>query len=114
MQQPNFPELFRPGITFDELIAAYDQLQLRFGDPALHAVYGGGCRQSPAICFVFMNPTGRNRTSQPGWEGIHVPWIGTGRIWRIFASLELLPEEVAARVIPLKPDDWTPELAEEL
>ena len=114
MQPSSCPEFFHPGMAFDELTAAYDRLQLRFGDPALHAVYGGGCRQSPALCFVFMNPTGRNRTAQPGWEGIHAPWIGTGRVWRIFASLGLLPEELAARVISLKPDGWTPALAEEL
>ena len=48
-----------------DLYKEYDKLQLEYGDKSLHSIYNGGCMEKPNICFVFMNPTGRNIASLP-------------------------------------------------
>ena len=35
------------------------------------SIYNGGCTENPNICFVFMNPTGRNIASFKEWKGIN-------------------------------------------
>ena len=47
-------------MTLDELKKEYDILQLKYGATELDSIYNGGCTDNPNICFVFMNPTGRN------------------------------------------------------
>ena len=44
----------------EELNKYYDELQLKYGDKNLDAIYNGGCKNNPRICFIFMNPTGKN------------------------------------------------------
>lgn len=34
--------------------------------------------------FVFINPTKRNISSDPFWQGPRFPFIGTKQVWRIF------------------------------
>ena len=46
------------------------------------------------ICFIFMNPTGRNMAVDPGWKGKRSPWIGTKNIWKLFYSIGLLDEKI--------------------
>ena len=72
----------------------YDKLQKIYGDPSLHSIYNGGCDENPDICFVFMNPTGRNIASSKEWKGRKSPWIGTKNIWTLFHSLGLVDEEI--------------------
>ena len=62
----------------------YDKLQNKYGSEELDSIYNGGCENSPDICFVFMNPTGRNIASSKDWTGRKSPWIGTKNIWKLF------------------------------
>lgn len=53
-----------------DLNEQYDAMQLKFGAPEFRSIYNGGCDDSPDICFVFMNSTGKNIASNPAWTGI--------------------------------------------
>ncbi len=87
----------------------YDKLQKIYGDPSLHSIYNGGCEDHPDICFVFMNPTGRNVASAPDWKGPHHPWLGTKQIWDLFYAVDLMDEEIYQEIKSIKPTSWTPE-----
>ena len=58
-------------MVLEDLNNKYDRLQKKYGDKSLHSIYNGGCTNNPDICFVFMNPTGRNIASSPDWDGPH-------------------------------------------
>lgn len=87
----------------------YDKLQKIYGDQSLHSIYNGGCEDHPDICFVFMNPTGRNVASAPDWKGPHHPWLGTKQIWDLFYAVDLMGEEIYQEIKSIKPTSWTPE-----
>lgn len=54
-------------MTIKDLNPEYDKLQKKYGAKELDSIYNGGCQNNPDICFVFMNPTGRNiASSKPG------------------------------------------------
>jgi len=63
-------------MKISELNTEYDKLQMQYGAQELMSIYNGGCTNNPDICFVFMNPTGRNIASDPNWKGRRSPWIG--------------------------------------
>lgn len=92
----------------------YDKLQKIYGDPNLHSIYNGGCEENPDICFVFMNPTGRNIASQPGWKGPFHPWLGTKQIWDLFFATNLIDEDVYNKIKSLKGNEWTQEFCNEV
>ena len=52
-------------MEISELNTEYDKLQLPYGAKELMSIYNGGCTCNPDICFVFMNPTGKNIASDP-------------------------------------------------
>ena len=54
-------------MTLNELNEKYDEMQYKYGDPKLKSIFYGGCMETPDICFVFMNPTGKNIASYPEW-----------------------------------------------
>lgn len=87
----------------------YDKLQKIYGDPSLHSIYNGGCELLPKICFVFMNPTGKNIASNPDWLGPHYPWLGTKNIWDLFMATNLLDKDIYQEIKNIKGKDWTPE-----
>ena len=87
----------------------YDKLQKIYGDSNLHSIYNGGCEENPDICFVFMNPTGRNIASLPGWKGPYHPWLGTKQIWDLFFATNLLDKKIYQEIKSLKGNEWTPE-----
>ncbi len=89
----------------------YDKLQKIYGDPSLHSIYNGGFEENPDICFVFMNPTGRNVASMPGWTGPYHPWIGTKNIWDLFIAVNLLDKDIYDEIKSIKGSEWTPEFA---
>jgi len=89
----------------------YDRLQLVYGDPSLHSIYNGGKEENPDICFVFMNPTGRNIASLPGWQGPYHPWIGTKNIWDLFIAINLLSPRIYKNIKEIKGNEWTPTFA---
>lgn len=92
----------------------YDKLQKIYGDPTLHSIYNGGCEENPNICFVFMNPTGRNIASLPGWPGPYHPWLGTKNIWDLFYAVNLLDEDIYNSIKSIKGSEWTPEFSKQV
>ena len=99
-------------MQIEKLKAEFDLLQKRFGDPNLSSIYGAGCLQKPDICFVFMNPTGRNVAADPDWQGLRAPWIGAKNVWKLFAKLNLIPEELFQSIQTMRADEWTPNFAQ--
>lgn len=89
-----------------QLHKEYDKLQLKYGDPTLSCIYGAGCIENPDIMFIFMNPTGRNISSIPSWEGLRAPWIGTKQVWDIFENLGLLQSHIYLKIKNIKSQEW--------
>ena len=81
-------------MILEDLQIQYDKLQKKYGAKELNSIYNGGCDNNPDICFVFMNPTGKNIASSKDWKGIRAPWIGTKNVWDLFYSLGLLNEKI--------------------
>ena len=98
----------------EELVKKYDKMQKKYGDPKLDSINFGGCLENPDVCFVFMNPTARNVTSQKTWKGIKSPWVGTKNVWTLFNKLGLIDNEIYTRIRSIKGSDWTYEFAEEV
>ena len=97
-----------------ELNKEYDKLQLKYGAKELDSIYNGGCDNNPDICFVFMNPTGRNVASDKSWKGLKSPWIGSKNIWDLFYEVRLLDEDIYFKIKSIKGKDWTEEFASEV
>ncbi len=66
-----------------------------------------GRRKEPKLALLFINPTARNVSSDPAWEGPRYPFIGTLQVWRVFARAGLMPEKYGR----LAKEDWTEEFA---
>ena len=98
-------------MSLDDLKKEYDKLQLKYGAKELDSIYNGGCDNNPDICFVFMNPTGKNIASSKSWKGLKSPWIGTKNIWDLFYALNLLDKEIYDKIKSIKGTDWTEEFA---
>lgn len=101
-------------MKLEDLKPQYDKLQKRYGAKELDSIYNGGCTKNPDICFVFMNPTGRNIASSKEWKGRKSPWIGTKNIWDLFYKLDLMDEKIYKKIKEMKPSNWTEEFAEEV
>lgn len=98
----------------EDLIPKYNKLQEKYGAKELDSIYNGGDTENPDICFVFMNPTGRNIASSKEWKGRKSPWIGTKNIWDLFYRLDLMDEEIYRIIKNIKPNEWTEDFAEEV
>ena len=96
----------------EDLKYQYDKLQMKYGAKELKAIYNGGCINNPDICFIFMNPTGKNIASNPNWKGRRLPWIGTKNIWKLFYKLDLLDEKIYEEIQKRKPQDWDESFAD--
>ena len=101
-------------MNLNSLNKEYDKLQKIYGDPNLHSIYNGGCETNPDICFVFMNPTGKNIASLPDWKGPHHPWLGTKNICDLFFAVNLLDENIYQEIKNKKGSEWTPLFAKEV
>lgn len=101
-------------MTLEELKPKYDKLQTKYGAKELDSIYNGGCDNHPDICFVFMNPTGRNIASSKEWKGLKSPWIGTKNIWDLFMELDLLDKEIYSAIKSMKASEWTEEFADKV
>ena len=101
-------------MKLEDLKTEYDKLQLKYGAPELDSIYNGGCISNPDICFVFMNPTGRNIASNKEWKGLKSPWIGTKNIWDLFYRLNLLDKDVYDNIRSIKGCEWTEDFAIEV
>ncbi len=101
-------------MKLEDLKPKYDKLQKKYGAKELDSIYNGGCTENPDICFVFMNPTGKNIASSKKWKGIKSPWIGTKNIWDLFFKLNLMNEKIYKNIKEIKANEWTEEFAEEV
>lgn len=101
-------------MKLEDLKIKYDKLQRKYGAKELDSIYNGGCTENPDICFVFMNPTGRNIASSKEWKGIKSPWIGTKNIWDLFYRLDLMDEKIYRTIKTIKGSEWTEEFAKEV
>ena len=101
-------------LEIDKLNIKYDSLQKKYGAKELDSIYNGGCVNNPDICFVFMNPTGRNVASLKSWKGRKSPWIGTKNIWKLFYNINLINEELLNEINSKKPNDWNYEFADKV
>lgn len=97
-----------------DLQREYDRLQEQYGAKELTSIYHGGCTRHPDFCFVFMNPTGKNPASSKSWKGLKAPWIGTKNIWDLFASIDLLDDNIYKRIKGMKGSMWTETFASEV
>ena len=101
-------------MKLEELKIKYDKLQKKYGAKELDSIYNGGCTNNPDICFVFMNPTGKNIASSKEWKGIKSPWIGTKNIWDLFYQLNLMNEDIYKEIKIKKSSEWTEKFADKV
>lgn len=99
-------------MDLEDLNKEYDKLQKRYGAKELSSIYNGGCTKNPDICFIFMNPTGKNIASLPNWKGLKAPWIGTKNIWKLFFKVNLIDEEIFNQIQEKKSNEWDEDFAE--
>lgn len=90
----------------EKLNKSYDRLQKKYGAKELDSICNGGKINNPDICFVFMNPTGRNVASLKSWKGRKSPWLGTKNIWKLFNSVGLMDDSIYEEILSKKPKDW--------
>jgi len=57
-----------------------------FPENKLVPILSGGMTKKPKLMFVFINPTYRNISSDPSWEGKRRPWTGTKYVWKVFSQ----------------------------
>lgn len=98
-------------MVLKDLIKEYDKLQNKYGAKELDSIYNGGYENNPDICFVFMNPTGKNIASSKEWKGLKSPWLGTKNIWDLFVELDLLDKDIYKEIKSKKGSEWTEEFA---
>lgn len=98
-------------MSLKDLEKEYNKLQKKYGAKELDSIYNGGCIDNPDICFVFMNPTGRNIASNKSWKGLKSPWIGTKNIWDLFYELDLLDKDIYNKIKTIKGSQWTEQFA---
>ena len=101
-------------MKIEDLKIKYDLLQNKYGDKSLDSIYNGGCENNPDICFVFMNPTGRNIASKKEWLGRKLPWIGTKNIWKLFYDVGLVDDGIYEEIRSKKPKEWDYEFADKV
>ena len=99
-------------MKISDLNPEYDKLQQEYGAKELTSIYNGGYTNNPDICFVFMNPTGKNIASSPNWKGRKSPWIGTKNIWKLFYRIGLLDERIYVEIQKRKPQEWDEKFAD--
>jgi hypothetical protein len=97
---------FLPFMQIRKLHSEFDRLQKKFGNRNLNAIYGAGCVKKPAVCFIFMNPTGRNVASNKKWNGLRAPWLGTKNVWKLFYEAGLLKKELYNLTQKKNSEDW--------
>ncbi len=98
----------------EELKKEYEKMQQVYGDQSLKSINFGGCDKNPDICFVFMNPTSKNIASDPSWNGIRAPWIGTKNIWDLFVATNLFDIDIYNEIKNKKSSEWDEEFAEKV
>ena len=98
----------------ENLHKIYDEMQLKYGDPNLNAIYGGGCTHNAKVCLVFMNPTKRNIASVKSWKGVRYQWLGTKQVWDFLEKLGLISKQLNTQIQNRKPKDWTEDFCKQV
>lgn len=93
-------------MCLEELKKEYEKMQQVYGNQSLKSINFGGCDKNPDICFVFMNPTSKNIASNPSWNGIRAPWIGTKNIWDLFVVTNLFDIDIYHVIKNKKASEW--------
>ena len=93
-------------MTKQKLLKEYNRLQQIYGEKTLDPIIGGGKEENPEICFVFMNPTGRNIASEKTWESLKYPWVGTKNVWKLFLGINRFDKNIFQKIRERKPYDW--------
>ena len=101
-------------MTLQEIHKEYDKLQIKYGEPNLKAVYGGGYENEPNVLFIFMNPTATNLASKEEWKGINAPFLGTKNVFKLLFNLNLLDEHIYTSILNKKNKDWTEDFAKKV
>lgn len=101
-------------MQLERLHPEIERLQKVHGDPTLSPVYGTGCVKNPKIMLMFMNPTGRNVSTNPAWPGIRASWLGTKNIWHLLHQANLLAKSYLEQTQAQAPEEWTPSFAQEI
>lgn len=84
--------------------------QQYYGDHTLDAISGAGQIKNPHLALVFINPTHRNISTDPNWNGLKAPWIGCANIWQLFADAGLIGNELNKSIQHAK-TDWSEQFA---
>jgi DNA polymerase len=92
----------------------FDKLQQEYGSPKLDSIYGAGCTSDPDVCFVFINPTGKNVSSAKSWKGLKAPWLGTKNIWKLFNSIGVLSGHTLKEILSKRSNEWDYEFSEKI
>ena len=102
-------------LQLTQLFPEIDKLHDKHGSSEYTPVYGAGQISNPDICLMFMNPTARNTSTDPHWDGIRAPWIGTKSVWKMLYDLGLFTDtEIFSQTQNLKPEQWSPEFSTKL
>jgi hypothetical protein len=83
-----------------------------FPSNALVPIVGNGKTRRPRFMFIFINPTIRNISSNPEWNGPCFPFLGTRQIWAVFLKAGLLDSKLFAEINKNK--FWTVKLAKRI
>lgn len=81
-----------------------------YGDHTLDAISGAGQIKRPNLALVFINPTHRNISTSPEWNGLKAPWIGCANIWQLFADAGLIGEKMNQAIQSAK-TNWSEQFA---
>lgn len=113
---PHRPQFFMKSqvLQLTKVHSIIDALHKKHGDENYAPIYGTGCVLKPKIVLVFMNPTARNISVHKNWQGIRAPWVGLKQTWKLFYEIGILKKELFDITQKIKPEDWTPELADNI
>jgi DNA polymerase len=70
----------------------------QFPGSKLLPVVGNGKVSRPKFMFVFINPTKRNASSHPRWQGPRFPFVGTKNVWDVFHRAGLFDDKLMYRI----------------
>ena len=100
-----YEKLLYKKVKIEDLKKDYDKLQIKYGAKELDLYIMMDVKKILIYVF-FMNPTGKNITSDKSWKGRKSPWLGTKNIWKLFYKVNLLSEETFNKIQEKKPKEW--------
>jgi len=101
-------------LQLNHLYKHRERLQKQHGEQSLFAIHGAGCIDKPNICFVFMNPTGKNVSAMKWWKGIRAPRLGTKNVRKIFFASNIISKATFEKIQSMKVDEWSEKFSEKL